>query len=157
MIIHFKFIIDLSRSFLAKTHLGDDQVGQLGKLFLRRVSELKSLSFESWCLRRCSRSVTKSEKYPDICFQTLTSNFFCNSNLPTIEQKNPLFRWPMGLWLALLSIDAIIDIFAICVTNQRIFGNSADLMNKLGTTASQNIHNQIESHISTSKLCDLTG
>lgn len=117
VIIHFKFIIDFSRSFQAKTHLGDDKVGQLGKLSLRRVSALKSLSFESWCLHCCNRSVTKSEKYQDTCFQTLMSNFCCNSNLPTIEQKKPLFRRPMGLWLA-LSIGAVIDIFAIRLTNQ---------------------------------------
>ena len=49
----------------------------------------------------------------DICLQTLTSNLFWYSNLPTTEQKNPLSPTNNALVGTLITTGDVIDIFAI--------------------------------------------
>ena len=48
-----------------------------------------------------------------IAIFTVYKQFFRYLNLPTTEQKNSLFRQPINLWLALMTIGDVTDSIAI--------------------------------------------
>ena len=59
-----------------------------------------------WLAHRVNKRIISRPLFMNVVYrednwlQRLTSNFFWYSNLPTTEQKNPLFRQPIRLWLA---------------------------------------------------------
>ena len=77
-----------------------------------------------WLAHRINKRIISRPLFMNVVYrgdnwlQSLTSNFFWYSNFPATEQKNPLFRQPIRLWLA---IGDVINIFAVVPTS---FGSS---------------------------------